>query len=294
MITVDASSIMAPIITLREYTAQRFRRVLLDQVGLSASQYRILSMLELRKEPVPLTELQTVLGISQATVSLETDKLHFNGYIDRKSPEGSRRTAATLTKVGRTKLAQADDALVETYHNIYGVLSPELAMVNKQGTIIGGFPTGLARIRNNEYFTEQIFLELTLSSELLSKKTAQKLGLSLLELRILLEFMTTSRALSPHELSYNLLAHRPRIAEAINRLNGKNLIVKTPQKLDRRYSRITLTEEGLNTAQLGETELRKACFTAISRNLNSKEFNLTVDIAKTCIEDIHRQNPGCF
>ncbi len=81
--------------------------------------------------------------------------------------------------------------------------------------------------------------------------------------------MTTSRALSPHELSYNLLAHRPRIAEAINRLNGKNLIVKTPQKLDRRYSRITLTEEGLNTAQLGETELRKACFTAISRNLKN-------------------------
>lgn len=278
----DDARMISPILTLNLFLMGEFRRSLRKHAKLNVAEYRILSLLDSSREPLRACDIERSLSVNQAVVSSELGKLQSDGYVCRSISSVGTSGNLTLTPAGRQVLRKGDEAVIAAYRDVYGPLDAELGNVNLQGGILGAFPTGRIRIRNDEYFGEHAFFEVSLKSETLATKSTQENGLSLNEFRVLLELYTHGRAMSPGELSDMLLLDPPRIAEACGRLELRGLITRRAARLDRRRRETLLTAEGAELIGRVSRKVIDACFSATHRDLNDKEISLTLEIAEIC------------
>ncbi len=280
----DAAKITS-VLTLNIFLMDAFRRSLRRGAGINLSQYRILCALASSEGPLRIRDLVESLGMKQATASLDIKEMQERGLVGRDgSPAAEVRRAVFPTPRGLQLLRAGDEAVVEAYRSVYSPLGSELANVNLQGGILGALPTGRIRIRHDEFFAEHAFMEVSLKSELNAIESSHNYGLSLIELRTLLELLACDGALSPGDISRLLLLRPPRIADACGRLELIGLVERRRAPLDKRRREVLLSPEGRALAVQARSEVFSQMMAATGRSLSEKELELTVEIAETCLK----------
>ncbi|MGW8482565.1 MarR family winged helix-turn-helix transcriptional regulator [Microbacterium sp. NPDC055903] len=98
-----------PVIRFTQLLPQVLDRALRETVGLNHARYAILIMLAGQdEEPVTMTELARIAGLSRSRLSHALDSLEERGWVQRSSCGSDKRTlSAMLTPEGRELLRSA-------------------------------------------------------------------------------------------------------------------------------------------------------------------------------------------
>ena len=98
----------------------------IKDVGMHRSLHIMLMMLEKCENPPSQTELAKILQISPAAVAVTLDKLEGEGYIEKTTPDGDRRSkCVVITEKGRATLKETGEIFIKTDKETFSGLSDE-------------------------------------------------------------------------------------------------------------------------------------------------------------------------
>ena len=188
-------------------------------------------------------EISKVTDLSSSLLSQELKKLDSAGYliVDRDSDKRFRRWS--LSHEGRKHLFTTDQVVASCIDRILDSVSEEYRRVIEASSLATVLSLDRVVMRGNGYDFYSACLETILYVELIYKISSQIMEISLTELRILLaleeQYVSTEKS-----LSNRLFLIKTSLSSAISSLVRKNLISASPDKLDKRWKHLSLTEQG--------------------------------------------------
>jgi long-chain acyl-CoA synthetase len=130
-------------------TIARLSRVLdncLSEVGMSASQYRLLSFLSNEAAASAASRLADKMSVTRPTITALVDGLVAKGWVQRQvADDDRRRVDHKVTADGRTALSEADDAITLRLAEALSHLDPPELGTAVAG--LGAWATALDRNR---------------------------------------------------------------------------------------------------------------------------------------------------
>ena len=228
---------------------RRIKETLERAANLSVTQYRILLELRINENHLACGTLATLLFLSPAAVTHAVDYLYHRGFVTREVMESNRRvTLIDETEAGRTKLAEADEALVTMLRrDVWSNLTPEQHNRLVYSCSISAGPFVGHTLLHEGVPVEPCYITCALIQQQCYDQLLAELGLTMSEFRVGLYALDKPEGLRSTDFADALLLNRSNTSRAVMALKKRGIFESAVCKNDSRASLLSLTPAGAET-----------------------------------------------